>query len=114
MVKRVVTLWTVLAEYGMGGEASKEGDVYSFGLFLLEMFTGKGPTHEMFKDGLNLHHYARNALPQNLIHIVSILLEREEQEMAANSHRAEIQLGGGNDSMNQRQTQINAKLHKCL
>ena len=44
-----------------------EGDVYSFGVFLLEMFLGKGPTNEMFKDDLNLHNFVKMALPERLV-----------------------------------------------
>ncbi|KAM7468847.1 hypothetical protein LguiA_007030 [Lonicera macranthoides] len=51
-------------EYGMGGVASKCGDVYSYGVLLLEMFTGRRPTDDMFKDGLNLHNYIKTALQE--------------------------------------------------
>ena len=37
----------------MGSEVSTLGDVYSFGILLLEMFTGKRPTDSMFKDDFN-------------------------------------------------------------
>ncbi|KAI3935909.1 hypothetical protein MKW92_030198, partial [Papaver armeniacum] len=48
--------------YGMGREISKNGDVYSFGIMLLELFTGRRPTDDMFKDGLSLHSFAATSL----------------------------------------------------
>ncbi|XVF24082.1 hypothetical protein REPUB_Repub13aG0096500 [Reevesia pubescens] len=51
-------------EYGMGSELSTKGDVYSYGILLLEMFTGKRPTDEMFKEGLSLHNFVAAALPE--------------------------------------------------
>ncbi|XP_058072556.1 probable LRR receptor-like serine/threonine-protein kinase At3g47570 isoform X1 [Magnolia sinica] len=64
-------------EYGMGGKASAHGDVYSYGILLLEMFTGKRPTDDMFKDGLSLHEFAKMALPDQVMRIAdpSLLLE---------------------------------------
>lgn len=68
------------AEYGIGCKPSKSGDVYSFGILILEMLTGKRPTDELFQDGLNLHGYAKTALPDRGIEIVDpkILQERDE------------------------------------
>lgn len=62
------------AEYGEGGQISPHGDVYSFGIVLLEMFTGKPPTHDMFTDGLTLLKYAKMAYPSQLMEIVDPLL----------------------------------------
>ncbi|KAI3890175.1 hypothetical protein MKX03_003824 [Papaver bracteatum] len=52
----------VAPEYGMGRAVSTNGDFYSFGIMLLELFTGRRPTSEMFKDGLSLHSFAKTAL----------------------------------------------------
>ncbi|KAI5669371.1 hypothetical protein M9H77_19224 [Catharanthus roseus] len=46
-------------EYGMGGTTSTRGDVYSYGILLLEMLTGKRPTNEAFVGGLDLHNYVK-------------------------------------------------------
>ena len=68
----------------MGCEASIEGDVYSFGVFLLELFSGKRPTNEMFKDDLNLHNFVKMALLKGLVQVVDqTFLIREVEEMPA-------------------------------
>ncbi|KAF7848429.1 hypothetical protein BT93_L1952 [Corymbia citriodora subsp. variegata] len=72
-------------EYGMGSEVSKEGDTYSYGVLLLEIFTGKGPTHDMFKDGLNLHDYCAMALPERVADLADqqlLFCEIEESSIA--------------------------------
>ncbi|KAK4594905.1 hypothetical protein RGQ29_018584 [Quercus rubra] len=69
-------------EYGMGSEASTEGDVYSYGVLVLEMFTGRRPTDDMFKNGLNLHNFVKMSLPKRLIQVVDpMLLPREVEGM---------------------------------
>lgn len=54
----------------MGSKYSPDGDVYSFGILLLEMFTGKKPTDNTFEDGMNLHNYVRRALPEEIDEIL--------------------------------------------
>ncbi|XP_028086205.1 probable LRR receptor-like serine/threonine-protein kinase At3g47570 [Camellia sinensis] len=54
---------STISKYGMGDMTSTLGDVYSFGILLLEMFTGKKPTDDMFKNHLNLHNFVKNAFP---------------------------------------------------
>lgn len=57
-------------EYGMGSEISTEGDVYSYGIVLLEMLTQKRPTNEEFSDGLTLRKYVDASLSrtQDILH----------------------------------------------
>uniref|UniRef100_A0ACD5W7S3 Uncharacterized protein n=1 Tax=Avena sativa TaxID=4498 RepID=A0ACD5W7S3_AVESA len=56
----------IAPEYGTGCKISIAGDVYSYGIILLQMITGKQPTDDMFKDGMNLHGFVEEALPQNI------------------------------------------------
>jgi len=55
----------IAPEYSFGSKLSTEGDVYSYGIIILEMLTGKRPTDEMFTDGLNLRKLVEKAFPQN-------------------------------------------------
>ncbi|XP_016652382.1 PREDICTED: putative receptor-like protein kinase At3g47110 [Prunus mume] len=69
-------------EYGMGSQVSIMGDIYSYGILLLEMFTGKRPTDDMFKDDLSIHQFTAMALPDHARDIVepSLLLETDDEE----------------------------------
>ncbi|CAI0442195.1 unnamed protein product [Linum tenue] len=64
------TIGYAAPEYGMGSAASKRGDVYSFGILVLEMFTGKRPTDEMLGDGVNLRDYVKAAATAGEIGLV--------------------------------------------
>ncbi|KAL7252550.1 hypothetical protein ACSBR1_007168 [Camellia fascicularis] len=86
----------VAPEYGMGNEVSTFGDVYSYGILLLEMFTGKRPTDNMFSEGLNLHNFAKMAFPEQVAQIVdpNLLQQRQEGEVSSsnnNNTQSEIQ-----------------------
>ncbi|GLT57820.1 hypothetical protein SLA2020_307660 [Shorea laevis] len=78
------TIGYVAPEYGTGGRASMAGDMFSFGILLLEMITGKRPTDETFKDGLNLHQFAKLALPKRVMDIVDASLLQEVQNIDEN------------------------------
>ncbi|KAE9590530.1 putative protein kinase RLK-Pelle-LRR-XII-1 family [Lupinus albus] len=76
------TIGYAAPEYGMGSQVSIEGDMYSFGILVLEMLTGRRPTDEIFKDGQNLHDYVRISIPNHLSQIVDPTILPEEFEGA--------------------------------
>ncbi|XP_061357696.1 probable LRR receptor-like serine/threonine-protein kinase At3g47570 [Gastrolobium bilobum] len=67
-------------EYGMGSEMSIEGDMYSFGILILEMLTARRPTDEMFKDGHTLHNYVKVTISNNFVEIVDPTIHPNELE----------------------------------
>ncbi|XP_028106731.1 probable LRR receptor-like serine/threonine-protein kinase At3g47570 [Camellia sinensis] len=75
------TIGYVAPEYGMGEQVSTQGDMYSYGVLLLEMFTGKAPTGNMFTGNVNLHSYVKMCLPKQVMQIVDpqIILGMEEE-----------------------------------
>ncbi|CAN8300821.1 unnamed protein product [Cochlearia groenlandica] len=59
------TIGYAAPEYGMGGQPSTQGDMYSFGVLLLEMFTGKKPTDNSFVGDCNLRSYTESVLSRD-------------------------------------------------
>ena len=73
-----------MTEYGLGSEVSTKGDVYSYGILLLEMITGKRPTDSMFDEGLNLHNYANVAWPNRVLEIADPKLLNNNDKVIGN------------------------------
>ena len=57
-------------EYGTGVPVSPQGDIYSFGILLLEMLTGKKPTDSMFCENLSLHKFSKMKISEGIHEIV--------------------------------------------
>lgn len=64
-------------EYGMGSEVSIPGDVYSYSILLLELFTGKRPTDDLFNEHMDLHAFAESALSGKVKEISDPMLLEE-------------------------------------
>ncbi|XP_058216892.1 LRR receptor-like serine/threonine-protein kinase EFR [Rhododendron vialii] len=79
----------VAPEYGIGGRTSKE-DVYSYGILLLEMLTGKRPTDESFTNGQSLHEFCKLAFPERVMEVVDPRMLLEEPIEVDNEDRNEI------------------------
>lgn len=81
------SVFRTIVEYGEGSAVSTLGDIYSLGILLLEMFTGRSPTDDMFRDALDLHKFAKDALPDRTLEIAdsTIWLHGETQDNTAAS-----------------------------
>ena len=63
-----------IAEYGTTGKVSTHGDVYSFGITLLEIFSGRPPTDDIFRDGLTLQGFVGMAFPGRIEEVLDATL----------------------------------------
>ncbi|KAL1819751.1 hypothetical protein ACET3Z_014620 [Daucus carota] len=77
------TIGYMAPEYGTEGIVSAEGDVYSFGILLLETFTGKRPTDEMFSAEQNLISWVNEGLQGSVIEVTDEKLADQGQELTS-------------------------------
>lgn len=73
----VFSLFACFLEYGLGSEVSIMGDVYSYGILLLELFTGKRPTDNLFDEHMDLHAFVESALSDKVQEISDPTLVEE-------------------------------------
>nr|POF00541.1 putative leucine-rich repeat receptor-like serine/threonine-protein kinase [Quercus suber] len=66
----------IAPEYGLGRSASPKGDVYSFGVLLLEIVTGRRPTEVLIDEGSSLHEWVKSHFPHKLDPIVEHAFDR--------------------------------------
>ena len=64
------------AEYGLGGHVTTKGDVYSYGIMLLEMLNGKKPTDNMFVEGMYFQKWVASGFPNRVEEVVDTSLLR--------------------------------------
>uniref|UniRef100_K3ZN92 non-specific serine/threonine protein kinase n=1 Tax=Setaria italica TaxID=4555 RepID=K3ZN92_SETIT len=75
------TIGYVAPECATGREVTIAGDVYSFGIVLLEIFLRKRPTDDMFKDGLNIVRFVEMN-PDRILKIIDPDLLEDERDVS--------------------------------
>lgn len=82
------TIGYVPPEYGVANRVSTRGDVYSYGILLLEMFTARSPTDGVFMEGLSLRRFVERAIPERVIDVIDAQLLSLEDSQNTNSELA--------------------------
>uniref|UniRef100_A0A0E0F8T9 non-specific serine/threonine protein kinase n=1 Tax=Oryza meridionalis TaxID=40149 RepID=A0A0E0F8T9_9ORYZ len=81
------TIGYMAPEYAFMGKASRKSDVFSFGIMVLEVFTGKRPTDPMFIGGLTLRLWVSQSFPENLINVADEHLLQDEETRICFDHQ---------------------------
>ncbi|KAL6201502.1 hypothetical protein ACLB2K_025216 [Fragaria x ananassa] len=67
----LATIGYMAPEYGIEGIISRRGDVYSFGIVLMETFTKRKPTDEMFGGEMSMKQWVANSLfPDGIVEVL--------------------------------------------
>ncbi|KAL5576171.1 hypothetical protein UlMin_017870 [Ulmus minor] len=72
----------IAPEYGFGSNASTKGDVYSFGILVLEMVIRKRPIDDMFVGGLSLPRWVKSHYQGRLEKVVDSSLLRASRDQS--------------------------------
>jgi serine/threonine protein kinase len=66
-----------VTEYGAGSIVSTHRDIYSYGILVLEMITGRRPTDNTFEGTSGIHKYVEMAIKNSVMDIIDMDLATE-------------------------------------
>ncbi|XP_050277874.1 probable LRR receptor-like serine/threonine-protein kinase At3g47570 [Quercus robur] len=101
----------IAPEYGLAGKASTSGDVYSFGILLLEMIIAKKPTDRMFQEGLSLNKFISEVHESKILDIADPRLFKDYESVTRSSSTG-CSIGG--DSSSNNNNNIALRSEKCV
>ncbi|KAK9175205.1 hypothetical protein WN944_027211 [Citrus x changshan-huyou] len=79
--RTLATIGYMAPEYGREGQVSIKGDVYSYGIMLMEVFTGMKPTNKFFTGEMSIKRWVNDSLPA-VMNIMDANLLSEDEEHA--------------------------------
>ncbi|GMI90201.1 hypothetical protein like AT3G47570 [Hibiscus trionum] len=82
-IKQTMTLATIgymAPEYGSAGIISVKSDVYSYGILLMETFTGKKPTDERFAGEMSMKHWVKMSVSDGINGVGDSSIVQEEDQ----------------------------------
>ena len=118
----LIVLW--IAEYAVGVEPSTQGDVYSYGILVLQLFTGRRPTDQIFVDGDNIHTFVKTAIQGRIMQIVdpALIATLEEETATSTTNNEGTRIHGHNNEIivdeenvdSESLSKTNTYLWKCI
>ncbi|KAK4484210.1 hypothetical protein RD792_011432 [Penstemon davidsonii] len=86
------TVGYMAPEYGSAGLVTTMVDAYSFGILLMEMFTRKSPTDEMFSGELTMRRWMSESFPDYIMHLIDAELLKEDERTISLTHQKSLTL----------------------
>ncbi|XP_071918301.1 uncharacterized protein [Coffea arabica] len=83
LTKTLATIGYMAPEYGLEGLVSTACDVYSYGILLMEVFTGRRPSDEMFDGNINLKSWVKDSMPNATVQVIDAKLLKPNEERYA-------------------------------
>ncbi|KAL3370464.1 hypothetical protein AABB24_007487 [Solanum stoloniferum] len=82
------TLGYIAPEYGSEGIVSASGDVYSYGIMLMEVLTKRRPTdEEIFNENLDLRKWIIQSFSGSMMDVVDVNLFSEDEQITSKSEQ---------------------------